>query len=96
MFVTRSIISDCDKYRLSILEDYDNSVMLKLRFPNEEVKVWDNDEWLFNQMYPRLKKNKKKYKKLKPIPREDYPELLLMFEKAFELGFFDKTKIILK
>ncbi len=96
MFVTRSIISDCDKYELSILEDYDNSVMLELRFPNKEVQVWDNAEWLFNRMYLKLKKNKKEYVSLQPIPREDYPELLLMFEKAFELGFFDKTKIILE
>ena len=95
MFLTRSIISDCDKYELSVLGDNEYPT-LEIRFPDKKVKFWDNDEFLLNIMYPRLKKNKKKYKKLRGIPREDYEELLLMFEKAIELGFFDKTKIILE
>lgn len=92
MFTSKLITSDCDKYELSVLNN-DVYLTLEIRIPGQKIRIWDNDEYLLNTVYPRLIENKKEYKKLKPIPREDYPELLEMFNKAIELGFFTNVKL---
>jgi hypothetical protein len=92
MIIYTTIVTDEDDYRLSALLTDKGYEMASLQFllDGEETGFWDNDIFLYETVYPYLKGEKtSEDEKLKnEIPPDDHGDVLELFEKGIELGFF--------
>ncbi|MAX51473.1 MAG: hypothetical protein CMH22_05795 [Methylophaga sp.] len=97
MFKYTDIVSDCDTYHLSAnINEKEEFYMPGLAFYEEGVcgDIWDNGEYLLNELYPFLK-NEVANKELSSIftTEEIKVELVEMFDEAIRIGMFKNTKI---
>lgn len=112
-FISFSAISDYGKYTLSAnLNDKYQYYMpfLEIDDDTDEGTVWDNDEYLFEVLYPIVVKyctdgtiddsdREEFYEITGTIPKSDMPEILAIFEKfkEFVLKFdvkFESIKLL--
>jgi len=99
MITYTTISTDEDNYKLSALMTDNGYEMpsLEILIDGEEIAFWDNDNFLYKNLYPQLMgecddKNAKEYIN-QNIPEDDYNDLLELFNKGIEMGFFENTKI---
>ena len=89
-------------YKLSALMCVDKSYIAPhLEFTESKEESWDAEYYLLNmlEMFRKWKTGNLEEKELKfkaeieqVIPEEHFEDLLLMFEKADKLGFFNEIK----
>lgn len=95
MFRYDTISHDSGVYKLSALIDehgYDFISLVK-EIANEEVFGWDNDNYLYNELIPRLQLKIAAADITEFIPVEDFKDVLELLLEGDKIGFFNKTKL---
>lgn len=101
MFRTESFYSDSDKYQITGI-DYDMNGKIDDCFievnHHGEIEVWDNEDWMINELYPFLVAWKTAKtpiitsSDIEDIPEDDYGILLELLNIGMQRGFFVKYK----
>lgn len=94
MFRYDTISSDCGTYKLSALIDdkgYDFIFLVK-ELDNEEIFAWDNDNYLYSELIPRLQLKIAAEDIIEFIPIIDFKDVLELLLEGDKIGFFNKTK----
>lgn len=91
MVQSYTISNDDDTFRLSALVEDGKYYWPYLVFMNDgiEVDMWDNEDYLFKELYPYLNGV---VNRDFSFSEEEIKDLLEMFNTAIDLGFFNHSE----